>query len=284
MNSFGIMYALVALVSWGFGDFFIQRTSRDFGIWPSLFCITGAGSIVLLPFVFGEIPLMVFFWPFLFLVAALTLVVALLEFKALQIGKLTVIEPILSFELPLTVLLGITLLGEHLTWYQGGLIALVFLGILLVAYSGKIKAHHFWEHGAILALMATVVMAFVNFTTGLASRSVGPVATIWFVHTVIAVCCILYFTYSRSWWSFFHHIRKHPAESVAVALFDNCAWLAYSFAVILIPISLAITISESYIILAVMLGVVFNHERLKKYQWIGIILTLSAVLVLSFIS
>lgn len=80
------------------------------------------------------------------------------------------------------------------------------------------------------------------------------------------------------------HIKQHPYESTGVALLDNAAWVLYATATTLIPISLAITISESYIILAVILGVTINKEELSRHQWIGIVLSLVAVITLSYIS
>lgn len=35
----GILFAFIALISWGFGDFFIQKTTRIIGSWKALFFI-----------------------------------------------------------------------------------------------------------------------------------------------------------------------------------------------------------------------------------------------------
>src|SRR3989338_9502110 len=51
----GIIFALIALVSWGVGDFFIQRSARKFGDWESIFAIEITGLVVLLPFVFRDL-------------------------------------------------------------------------------------------------------------------------------------------------------------------------------------------------------------------------------------
>lgn len=276
MSIIGIGFALLALLCWGFGDFFIQRTSRDFGIWPSLFCITGTGAVALFPFAFKHLGIMFSgsqIW-FLLLVSVITLLVALLEFKALKVGKISVIEPILSFELPLTVLLSVIALSENLNSLQMILIAFVFGGILLVGYTGeKIHARHMLEKGALLALGATVVMAFVNLTTGLASARVGPVAAIWFIHTFLAITCLGYFIITKSWHTFVQHVKRHPYESFWVAVCDNGAWIAYATAALLIPISLTITISESYIIVTILLGVIINKEKLMKHQWVGVMIS-----------
>lgn len=282
----GIIFALLALICWGFGDFFIQRTSREFGVWPSTFCITAAGALILFPFVFKSLPTL-FSSPTIWLLLALgvgTLIVGLVTFDALKLGKISVIEPIMSFELPLTVLLVVIILRENITSIQTLLIAFVFGGILLVGYTGNAKARHLLEKGALMALLAALLQAGVNIATGFSSQEIGPVETIWFVHTFVAIICVFYFSFTNTWHGLVKHVGQHPYETTAVAILDNAAWVFYAFATTLIPISLAITISESYIILTIILGVIINKEKLLHHQWVGVILSLVAVIILSSIS
>lgn len=51
----GILFAFIALISWGFGDFFIQRTTRIVGSWKALFLIGIVGLVGLLPFVKSDL-------------------------------------------------------------------------------------------------------------------------------------------------------------------------------------------------------------------------------------
>ncbi len=286
MSILGISFALLALLCWGFGDFFIQKTSRDFGIWPSTFCVTAAGAIILFPFIAKNLPALFAsanLWHLLLLGIG-TLTVGLVTFDALKTGKIAVVEPIMSFELPLTVLLVVLVLKESMTSLQMLLVAFVFGGILLVGYTGGMKTRHLFEKGALIALLAALLQAFVNFGTGLFSQEIGPVMTIWFVHTFVALVCVIYFTVTQTWHGLVKHVRQHPYESVAVAILDNAAWIFYASATVLIPISLAVTISETYIILTIILGVLINKERLMQHQWLCIILALVSVFILSAIS
>jgi hypothetical protein len=47
----GTLFAFIALISWGIGDFLIQKGARRFGNWITLFYITALVSITLFPFV-----------------------------------------------------------------------------------------------------------------------------------------------------------------------------------------------------------------------------------------
>lgn len=282
----GIIFALIAMICWAFGDFYIQKTSREYGVWTSLFSIVSLGALVLLPFAVKDIPVLLAIsnLPLLVVFSIATCAVALVGFKAFKVGKMVVVEPIMSFELPLTVLLGVLILQEPFSLHQGILTTLAFLGILLISSENIFHTKFSLEKGVTWAVMATFLMAFVNFSTGLASQSVGPIGAIWFMNTLLTIICVIYFSITKSWKNVLSSLKKYPKESFLVALFDNGAWIAYAASVILIPISLAITISEGYIALAMILGVIINKERLSKFQWLGATISFVAVIILAYIS
>jgi uncharacterized membrane protein len=62
---------------------------------------------------------------------------------------------------------------------------------------------------------------------------------------------------------------------------DNLAWIAFAFAVTFIPIAVVTGISESYIALAAILGIVINNEKLVKHQYVGLFLVLISAILLS---
>jgi len=41
----GIIFAIIALFSWGFADFYIQKSSRTVGIWKTLFTVGAVGCV-----------------------------------------------------------------------------------------------------------------------------------------------------------------------------------------------------------------------------------------------
>ena len=53
-----LLFAFLAMLCWGFGDFFIQRTTRKIGDVESLAYIGIIGSIILLPFVIKDFSLL----------------------------------------------------------------------------------------------------------------------------------------------------------------------------------------------------------------------------------
>ncbi|MEI6238740.1 MAG: hypothetical protein WCP15_04400 [bacterium] len=62
------------------------------------------------------------------------------------------------------------------------------------------------------------------------------------------------------------------------------AWIAYSTSTLFIPIGLATGITESYIALAAVLGLIFNKEKLVQHQYLGLFICITSVIILSFLN
>src|SRR3989344_3690409 len=132
---YSVILALVAMLFWGVGDFFIQRNVRKIGNLESLAYIGIIGSIMLFPFVYNELGLLLTIenLALLSLLGVLVFISALFNFEALKKGKLSVIDVILELELPIVVLLSFIFLKEPLTLIQALIIGLLFIGIVFVA-------------------------------------------------------------------------------------------------------------------------------------------------------
>jgi drug/metabolite transporter (DMT)-like permease len=78
--------------------------------------------------------------------------------------------------------------------------------------------------------------------------------------------------------------RTYARVIIAVAVFDTAAWIAYSFAVLTLPIALTIGITESYVALAAFLGLRFNHEKFERHQIVGGLIAIGCSIALGIIS
>lgn len=284
-NYIGITFALIAFLSWGFGDFYIQKTTRLVGTWKALFFIGFTGFVALFPFVKNEI--------FnlergsLLLLAVLGIVVvfsALFDFEAMRRGKIAIVEPLIGMELPITVGLSVSLGKEHLTGAQFALIAAIFVGIVLAitTHHKHLRYHRrIFEKGVIFAGIAAVGMALTNFLVGVSSQQISPLTAIWFSHSLIAFICAAYIIFSGGHKTIISDIKNHPKPIIGQSILDNAAWISFAFATTYIPISIATTISESYVALAVFLGIFVNREKLRSHQIAGVILAIGGVIALS---
>ena len=281
----GVLYALGALVCWGVGDFLIQRSARKFGDGIALFFITAMGAIVLLPLVWSDIPSIfsvsrigIILWG----AGLVLLAAALLDFEALRIGKISVVEPIYSFEIAVTAVLGTLFLNEHLTSTQTLFIATLIFGIFLVSMqrlksSGMFKL----ERGVLLAVAATVMMGAVNFMFGFGARETTPLLINWFTSAFVAIIMAGYLTVYGEWGHLRQQWRTNRPLILSVGFIDNMAWIFYAYSTLTIPVAIATAISESYIVLAALLGLWLNRERLRQHQFIGLIIAVVGAILLA---
>lgn len=284
----GIFFAFVALFCWGLGDFLIQKSSRAFGKWAALFFITATAAIVLFPLVYKDIipALSNNKQIIILLVASLVLLVAaLFDFQALKDGKISVVEPIYALEIPVTAVLTSYLLLEHLTFWQKMLVISLMLGIFLVSTKSfqhlkKIKL----EKGVIYAFLAAFGMGATNFLFGVGSRAINPLMINWFTSFIVAVITLIYIMFHAQRKEILGDWHRNKRLIVGVGLVDNAAWIAFSYSTLHIPIAIATGISEAYIALGAILGLLFNKETLKQHQVLGLVIAVTSAIVLAAIT
>jgi uncharacterized membrane protein len=287
-NYLGIVFALVALFSWGFSDFFAQKSIRISGIWKTLFISNLLGFFVFLPFIWNNLIALGSQQLILLILTSIVYSFAsLFYFFGLGKGKIALIEPLNGLEILIVVGLGATLGGEKLSLSQIFLILAVCLGIVLVITVSHTKLHYhkrFFEKGVILAGIGAIGMALTNFLVGISSREISPVLTVWFIHTAIVLACFVFLVYTHE----FKKISTIPKKSFVLAIeqgiLNNIGWIGFALATTIIPTSIATTVSEGYIAMAVGLGIFINRERLKFHQKIGAIFAIFGVIILSAIS
>lgn len=286
--SIGVVFAIGALVFWGIGDFLIQRTTRHIGDWETLFLISVFGAVILTPFVYHDLP-----GYFSTLQAQVTLAVvsliifvgALINFEALKKGKIAAIEPMLSLEVPVVAVLSLVVINEALSLMEILFVVVLIAGLSMVS----LKQHHLsrkvWlEKGVLLAVIAAFLLGLADFLVGFGSRITNPLVVNWFISLTLTVYTLVYISFRGGVRNAVRDAAKIPRLIVSMCIFDNFAWIAYAFAAIFIPITIAVAISENYIALAALLGLFITGEKLMPHQKIGLVMALSSAVVLSLLA
>ena len=286
--SVGIGLAFVAMLCWGIGDFLIQRSTRKIGDFETLLAITGPGALILLPFVWRDIGGLFsggFDAKILLVGSFILFAAALFEFEALRRGKISVIEPTWSLEIPTSVFLAYLVLSEKLTLVQLLIILSLVVGLFLVSYRGKVFSHRFFlERGVLIGLLAAVVMGSANFFVGWGARLTDPLLTNFVFNVVMALGSGLFLLMRGRFFQFFRDFSRTRTLMLPMLISDNAAWVAFAFAMTLAPIGIAVALSESYIIVAVILGLAINRERLERHQKIGLVVAIAAAVTLASIT
>lgn len=280
-----IAFAFAALFAWGFSEFYIQKTSRIIGVWKVLFSVGVVGFVTIFPFIKNEFAILELRDLGLLTLLSLAIFLAsLFNFEALKKGKLAIVEPLIGMELPLTMALSMSIGKERLTLVQLFLIAIIFVGLLMV-----ITMHHKHLHqtrrtaekGVMLAIGAALGLAMTNFLVGVSSRQISPLFVVWLAHSLVAIISAAYLLYTKKFHTMLVDLRSHLRNTLGQSLLYNFGWVAFALATTSVATSIVTAISESYIILGVILGIFINHEKLKRYQIIGIILSAGGIIALS---
>ena len=280
-----VTFALVALLSWGLADFYIQKSSRKIGVWKVLFSVGVIGFVSLLPFIKNELTALDL--GDILLLTILGIIIffaAFFNFAALKKGKISIIEPLIGLELPLTVALSIGLGRERLTFIQLLLVTIIFIGLTMV-----ITIHHKHLHqtrrtiekGVMLAIAGAIGLALTNFLVGISSRQISPLMVIWFAHTQLAIICAIYLMYTKKFQAMIIDLKFHLKSTLGQSILYNLGWLAFAFATTTIATSIVTAISESYIVLGAMLGILVNREKLRRHQIVGLIFAVGGIIALS---
>jgi drug/metabolite transporter (DMT)-like permease len=285
MTTLGLLAAFGAMIGWAIGDYSIEQATRRIGDIKTLFFIGFGGFIGLFPFIYKEITKLFLIADFkiLILFGLVGFISAIFLFEALKQGKISIIEPVFGLELPVVIILSIWIAGEKLDWLVYLLSALVFAGLILAVTR--------WEHlnfrrnllekGVLLAVVGSIGMGMTDFLTGTTSRNLSPMLTIWFLHSFIGFAALIYLLVRGGTGNLIKDFVKNPVPVLSVTIFDNLAWICYGYAMVFLPIAIATTISESYIVLVVLLGLFINKEKIQKHQIFGIILVIISVLLLA---
>jgi len=285
--SVGIGLAFVAMLCWGFGDFLIQRSTRKLGDWETLFFMTAFGAVVLLPFVWKSLPTAFENRAFtiLMLTSFILFIAALIDFEALKEGKLAVVEPIWSFEVPTAAFLAFFIIGERISGLQIFLVITLIVFLMLVAFrEKKITKKLFMEKGVYLAFLGAVLMGSANFFMGWSGRVTDPLMVNFFTDAFIMILTGLYLIAKGRFLSLGRDLKNGYQILLPMSIADKVAWIAFVFSMTLAPIAIATALSESYIIIAVLMGLFVNREKILAHQKVGLVGAVVTVIVLSVIT
>jgi drug/metabolite transporter (DMT)-like permease len=279
----GIVAAFLAMLCWGVGDFFIQKNVRKIGNMESLALIGIIGIVGLFPFVLKDFSLLGESQNLYLLLALgiITFIAAIFNFEALKQGKLSVIEVILELELPVTIALGIVFFKEVITLTQVLIIVPIFVGISLMAMKSLENPLKKLEKGVLIAIVAALTLAFVNFFTASGAKMVSPIMAIWVPAVVFTILSIIVIIKTGKFRQFSSDIREFKWIILVMGIMDTAAWLFYALALQNNALSIITAITESFPAIALFLGVWLNKEIIHKHQYAGAFLALASSFLLA---
>lgn len=282
----GIGFAFIAMLSWGVGDFLIQRSTRKLGDFETLFLITFFGALLLLPFAYRELP--AFLSGSLLTLGVVGLAsfalfaAALLNLEAFRRGKLSVVEPIQPLEIVSASALSFLIINERLTFPELYLIAALIVGLILVSYRGRLFSRRFLlERGIWFAIVSATMMGLADFLVGWGTRLSDAILVNFIISSVLAVFSGAFLLARGRLLKSFRDLLKYRLNLAPMIILGNVAWVAYAFAMGLAPIGIVTAFSESAVIIAVILGLSVGREQLELHQKAGLFAAVAAALALA---
>ena len=285
-SEIGILFSILALIFWGVGDFLIQKSVRKIGDWESLFVISFIGLTAIFPFIYQDIylifensNLLIFCF-----ISTTFLIASLIGFESYKVGKISIVEPIQVVEIPVSGLLAYFFLKEGINPFAVVVIILLMIGLVSLSLKNHHLKRHSWvEKGVFLAIISSLFMGSANFLIAFTSRITNPLLVVWFFNFFITMITLIYLLFNHDFFKLLRDISEHKKFLLSVGILDNLAWICFAFAVSIIPVAIAVVLSESYIALAVILGVLINKEILTKHQIAGIFITIPSAILLALL-
>ena len=280
----GILFGIIAMISWGTSDFFAAQIVRKIEVlrtfcWIEIVTLT----TLLVPFlVFFEFPSLSFSDVLIILVTAFLALISILSFyKGLQVGTASIISPIAASYAVVTVILSLIFLNETITAFHAIGITFVIFGAILASFKFhdlirlKVKNVAAGVKYAVFAMLGWgVLMVLVDVLVS----GLGWFFPILFIVTVEICYLLIYSGITKKSISF----PKNIALFVILAgILEVIAFLSFGFSITSENVAIVAPIISAFPAITIILARIFFKEILELNQKIGIAAVLMGLVLLS---
>jgi len=282
--SLGILFGIIAMLSWGVADFFAAKSVRKSGVFKTYFWIQAISLAVyslifLLFFEFPAISLMTF--ALIVICAFIGITTVMSFYKGLQVGIVSIISPIAASYAVVTVILSLIFLNETITAFHAIGITFVIFGAILASFKFhdlirlKVKNVAAGVKYAVFAMLGWgVLMVLVDVLVS----GLGWFFPILFIVTVEICYLLIYSGITKKSISF----PKNIALFVILAgILEVIAFLSFGFSITSENVAIVAPIISAFPAITIILARIFFKEILELNQKIGIAAVLMGLVLLS---
>jgi drug/metabolite transporter (DMT)-like permease len=285
----GIALGLAAALSWGLGDVFAAIASRQTGALRVVlgFHLVATALLALLLFASGggvaNVSARDLAW--FVLVGALGWLSYLAFYRALAIGPISIVSPVVSAYAAVTVVCAVLISGERLTAGEGAAIAVAMLGVVLASsdLSQILSVERVAALGVVLALLTAVLIGSFLFGVAYFSEEYDWLVPI-FLARAFSTVFIVATALRGAEWRFPDRSPRLLAMIGLVAVVDTAGYVAFNFGVRHADTAVVATASAPYALVPIAAGVLLMHERPRPTQWMGIALVIAGLVLLGLTS
>lgn len=267
-----VVLGLATAIAWAFSNMFTLRLARlELDQTVVMAGILGVATAALVPVALivdrgaGPWSVAALAWPF---GAGVSAVVALLMLvRALSVGSLSVIAPIIALEGGIAAAMSIAL-GERPSGLEVVLMAVAIVGAVLVSLEPGRRT----TAGAGAAVLSAIGFAGAFVGIGMSAfPALTTVAITRGVSFAIVLPLVLVFAGTRV------PPRSSLGPFLGCGLLDALGYATFAFATAVGSIAVASVAATQWSTVAAIIGIVVLRERLRTPQYVGIAVTLTAV-------
>jgi drug/metabolite transporter (DMT)-like permease len=280
----GIIFGIIAMVSWGTADFFVAKSVRKTSVFKTFVWsqIIGLILFILIFSLFFKFPILSFTTIGIILIAGFLGAVSYLAFyKGLQVGKVSIISPVAACWAAVTVILSLIFLNETLTALQAVGVGLAILGAVLVSF----RMHDLFKLGlknlatgieyAIIAMLAWgIYFVFIDVLVAELSWFLPML----FIKTVAVLYLLIYSGAASRSISFPKNVTLFI---ILIGVLEVIAFLSYGVGVTSEYTAIVAPIGAAFPMVTILLARIFFKEILDINQKIGIVSVLVGLILLS---
>ena len=282
--SIGILFGIIAMLSWGITDFFAAKSVRKSSVFKTYFWIQAVALAI-----YSAIFLLFFDMPPVSLIILGVAIIAsflgissvLSYYKGLQVGYVSIICPIAASYAIITVILSIVFLDETLSSLRLTAISLVIFGGILASFKFhdlvKLRVKNIAK-GANYAIFAMIGWGIMFVLLDFLISELG-----WFmpVFLIVAAEIIFLLAYSGTAGKSISFPKNVAFFVVLAGILEATAFLATGKGISFENASIVAPIISAFPAVTIILARIFFKEILEINQKVGVVSVLIGLILLS---
>jgi uncharacterized membrane protein len=283
-DALSISLAIASMFGFGFSDFFAKTIVSKASAYRTVLVSQAVGTVPFLAltavydFAVPDVSLLLL----AILSGGLSSFYLLSFYKALSLGKASLVTPISSCLIVVAVVLSVSILGETLSLTQILLIAIVFSGVLLIALQ-KTAARSSASDASIMLSLVVVFGAGSNTIVQKWIAQSGHLL-LGFLFTRFAMLSVLAALFPMFSTDEGLRVSTGYRRIVFLGLLDVFAFFAWFLSLREGYVSILAPITNSSAVITTILAYIFLKERVHLHQTIGIVAVILGIVLLSAVS
>lgn len=281
-----IIPGIASMFFWGIAIFLAATVSRRIGniltlFWMQIFGLLVGFAFFVANFQSFDLSKVPSFIPIFVVIAILQIIAYLSFYKGTEKGQISLVGPLGAAWGLVVAVLGVVLYQESLTTHQIAAIALIIVGILLIALD--IKAIVSSKKVKLLEGFKEGMLAMLGWGISL-SLLVGPTRNLdWFLPAFMFrfLLILLLGTYILTKSSFTPKAKLPLKSLIAIGALDMGAFMSLSYGVSVTNSSIIAPIASAYIVITILLAKMFLKEKSNLHQTLGILGVILGIVLVS---